>query len=64
MTAPGVQTSTSLLGGEPALRPGYGLGFHYATPVGPLQIDFGLRPRLGLDRWDSAYRIHLSLGTL
>jgi outer membrane protein insertion porin family len=58
------RTTSTLLGGEPFLRTSFGVGFRYATPVGPLQLDVGINPDPLTRRGEESYRIHLSLGTL
>lgn len=45
-----------------ALRYGVGAGFHYKSPVGPVNFDFGVNPspRQGED----SYRLHFSIGNI
>ncbi len=57
-------STTSIEEGEALFRVGYGAGFRYATPIGPLQLDLGINPNPMEDMDEVPYRVHLSLGTL
>ena len=49
----------SAFDGSPALRTGVGAGVRWKTPVGPLRLDIAR----GLDDPDSAFTVHLGIGT-
>ncbi len=59
-----VETTSMQEGGEPLLRTGVGVGFRYATALGPLQLDLGINPAPIEERDESTLRFHVSLGTL
>ena len=61
---PLARTSSGEEGGEPLLRSGVGVGFHYATPIGPLRLDLGVNPSPLEERDEVPARLHLSLGSL
>src|SRR5690606_24281199 len=49
----------SAFDGSPALRTGVGAGVRWKIPVGPLRLDIAR----GLDDADSAFTVHLGIGT-
>ncbi|MCB9743309.1 MAG: BamA/TamA family outer membrane protein [Alphaproteobacteria bacterium] len=66
---PTVFTSSERIDPEPVLRYGVGVGVHFATPIGPLQLDVGFNPMYFQASWPEArgevpVRLHVSLGAL
>ena len=53
------------------LKYGVGFGFHYRSPVGPVNFDIGINPSpqsyrnsAGIMTREDSYRIHFSIGNL
>ncbi|MBC7387469.1 MAG: BamA/TamA family outer membrane protein [Cryobacterium sp.] len=44
------------------LRYGVGAGFHYKSPVGPVNFDFGVNPKPGLG--EDNFKLHFSIGNI
>ena len=68
-TDPTILATSIVVDPEPILRVGTGLGLRIATPVGPVQVDFGLNPSYYTASWaeergEEPWRFHLSLGSL
>ena len=42
------------------MRPSYGVGFQYLTPIGPARLDFAFNPKVQGD--DNSFLIHFSIG--
>jgi len=66
---PGLTATSRVEDPEPLLRVSAGLGLRYATPVGPVQLDFGVNPLYGSAGWaeergEVPWRFHLSLGAI
>jgi outer membrane protein insertion porin family len=68
-TDPTILATSTIVDPEPVLRLGAGLGLRLATPVGPVQVDWGLNPAYFTQAWakergEEPWRLHLSLGSL
>ena len=68
-TDPTILATSSLVDPEPLFRVGTGLGLRVSTPVGPVQIDWGVNPAYYTAAWskerdEEPWRLHLSLGSL
>jgi len=68
-TDPTILATSTIIDPEPVLRVGTGLGLRLATPVGPVQVDWGVNPAYFTESWSQArgeepWRLHLSLGSL
>jgi len=68
-TDPTILATSSLVDPEGLFRVGTGLGLRVSTPVGPVQIDWGVNPSYYTSAWakerdEEPWRLHLSLGSL
>ena len=68
-TDPTILATSTIVDPEPILRLGTGLGLRLATPVGPVQVDWGINPAYFTQAWaqergEEPWRLHLSLGSL
>jgi outer membrane protein assembly complex protein YaeT len=66
---PTILATSTIVDPEPVLRIGAGLGLRLATPVGPVQVDWGINPAYFTQTWaqergEEPWRLHLSLGSL